>query len=182
MDNESIMHLLKQPHTFNEGYYLLVDTYTSALYWTIRRLVVSHEDAQDVLQNVWIKIYTGLPHMKGDASSLKAWMYKICVNESLNWLKKKRTSLFSSIDDVNEQLLQAVPEQIFCSEEDISVRFQKAVLALPHKQKIVFNLRYYDELSYKQISEITGQSISTLKTSYHYATETIKAKLGLKDE
>lgn len=182
MDNESIMHLLKHPHTFNEGYNQLVDTYTSALYWTIRRLVVTHEDAQDVLQNVWIKVYTGLPNMKGDTSSLKAWLYKICINESLNWLKKKRSSIFTSIDDVNEQLLQAVPEEIFCSEEDISVRFQKAVLALPHKQKIVFNLRYYEELSYQQISEITGQSVNTLKTGYHYAVEAIKAKLEIKNE
>ncbi|MBO4581596.1 MAG: RNA polymerase sigma factor [Bacteroidales bacterium] len=182
MDNNKIISLLQQPSTFKEGYDMLVKSYTSALYWNIRRLLVVHEDTQDVLQNVWVKVYLNLPDRKGNAESLKAWLYKIANNESINWLKKKRASRWDSIDDVNEQLLASFTEEIACSEEEMEARFQKALIALPHKQKIVFNLRYYDELSYQQISEITGQSVNTLKTNYHYAVESIKNKLGIKNE
>ena len=182
MDNNKIISLLQQPSSFKEGYNLLVESYTSVLYWYIRRMLVVHEDTQDVLQNVWVKVYLNLPGIKGNAESLKAWLYKIATNESINWLKKKRASKWDSIDDVNEQLLSSFSEQISYSEEEMEAKFQKAIIALPHKQKVVFNLRYYDELPYQQISEITGQSVNTLKTNYHYAVETIKTKLDIKNE
>ena len=182
MDNNKIISLLQQPSSFKEGYNLLVESYTSVLYWYIRRMLVVHEDTQDVLQNVWVKVYLNLPGIKGNAESLKAWLYKIATNESINWLKKKRASKWDSIDDVNEQLLSSFSEQISCSEEEMEAKFQKAIIALPHKKKVVFNLRYYDELPYQQISEITGQSVNTLKTNYHYAVETIKTKLDIKNE
>lgn len=173
-DNLQIVRLLKGDDTRQQGFTLMVDRYTERLYWHIRRMVVDHEDARDLLQETWIKAYDALDTFKGDAAELPAWLYKIATNMALGLLRRKyRRPLFFFGDD-RPSLLERLTENASESAESIETRFQQALLSLPTKQRTVFNLRYYDELSYAEISRITGMSEATLKTNYHYAQKRIK--------
>lgn len=148
--------------------------YGSRLYWHIRRLVVSHDDAEDALQETFIKVFTKADSFKGD--SLEAWCYKIATNEALMCLRR-RTHAFQSLDSLSGELSEMVVTESAPDADRSAVLFQQAILRLSTQQRIVFNLRYYDELSYDQISAITGKSEGTLRTNYHYAVEKIKEYL-----
>ena len=158
-----------------EAFDLLIEQYGDRLYWHIRRIVVQHEEAEDVLQETFARAYLSISGFRGDTeSSLTAWLYRIATTLSINVLRKRKRGLFSSLDSVRGDLLATFEHEIEPSADKIIVRLQKAILALPTKQRLVFNMRYYDELSFEQISQITGQSVSTLKTNYHYAVQKIK--------
>ena len=148
--------------------------YGSRLYWHIRRLVVSHDDAEDALQETFIKIFTKADTFKGD--SLEAWCYKIATNEALMTLRR-RTHAFQSLDSLNGELANLVVTESAPDADRSAVLFQQAIMQLSTQQRIAFNLRYYDELPYDQISAITGKSEGTLRTNYHYAVEKIKEYL-----
>ena len=148
--------------------------YGQPLYWHIRRLVVSHDDAEDALQETFIKIFTKAQSFKGDEKSLAAWFYRIATNEALMVLRRRTTHLFQSIDSLGEELSQMVQTESAPGADRADILFQKATLLLPTWQRIAFNLRYYDGLSYEEIAKITGKSAGTLRTNYHYATEKIK--------
>lgn len=148
--------------------------YGSRLYWHIRRLVVSHHDAEDALQETFIKIFTKADTFKGD--SLEAWCYKIATNEALMTLRR-RTHAFQSLDSLNGELANLVVTESAPDADRSAVLFQQAIMQLSTQQRIAFNLRYYDELPYDQISAITGKSEGTLRTNYHYAVEKIKEYL-----
>ncbi len=156
-----------------KGFRLLTATYGEALYRHIRRVVIGHDDAEDVLQETFIQIYTHLTSFKGDATQLKAWIFKIALNEALMYLRRQ-TKFFQSIDDVNPILLSKIQSEDTRSADDAERLLQEALLKLPTQQRIVFNLRYFDAMNYQQISEITGKNIGTLKTNYHYAVERVK--------
>lgn len=147
--------------------------YGKRLYWHIRRLVVSHDDAQDALQETFIKVLTRAGTFKGDDSSLEAWCYRIATNEALQLLRK-RVHLFQSLDSLEGELSDFVETESAPDADRLSILFQQAIMTLPTQQRVVFNLRYYDELSYGQIAEITGKSENSLRTNYHYAVEKIK--------
>ena len=156
----------------------LIEQYGDRLYWHIRRVVVSHEDAEDVLQETFAKAYTSIADFRGDTeSSLTAWLYRIATNISIGALRKRKRWAFSSLDSLRGNLLATFEHEVEPSSDEILVRLQKAILALPTKQRLVFNMRYYDELSFEQISQATGQSVSTLKTNYHYAVQKIKEQV-----
>jgi RNA polymerase sigma-70 factor (ECF subfamily) len=158
-----------------EAFDRLIEQYGDRLYWHIRRVVVNHEDAEDVLQETFAKAYISIADFRGDSeSSLIAWLYRIATNVAINVLRRRKKWAFSSLDSVRGDLLATFEHEIDPSADEIVVRLQKAILALPTKQRLVFNMRYYDELPFEQISEITGDSVSTLKTNYHYATKRIK--------
>lgn len=161
-----------------ESFDRLIEQYGDRLYWHIRRVVVCHEDAEDVLQETFVKAYISIADFRGETeSSLTAWLYKIATNMAISALRRRKNWVFSSLDSLRGDLLATFEHEVEPSADEIVVRLQKAILALPTKQRLVFNMRYYDELSFEQISQATGQSVSTLKTNYHYAVQKIKEQV-----
>ena len=151
--------------------------YGKRLYWHIRRLVVSHDDAEDVLQETFIKIFTKAQSFKGEeGAALEAWCYKIATNEALQVLRK-RVHAFQSLDSIGPELADFLAAEAAPGADKSAILFQQAILRLSTQQRVVFNLRYYDELSYTQIAAITGKSQNSLRTNYHYAVENIKQYL-----
>lgn len=159
----------------NDGFRLLAKQYGRQLYWHIRRIVVAHEDAEDALQETYINIWNALDHFRGDAP-LIAWVYRIATNEALRVLRRK-TRLWQSVDDLAPMLTEQLCAQAE-SGTDAEVLFQQALLTLPTQQRIAFNLRYYDELSYDDIARITGKKPTAVKANYHYAKEKITRYLN----
>ena len=156
-----------------EGFRMLVDQFQQPMYWHIRRMVVSHEDAEDVLQETFIRIFRYIGDFRSE-SSLSTWIYRIVTNECIRFLNKKKEEILSS-EEVKEDLLNKLMASEYVDyENEMEVKFQQAVLRLPEKQRVVFNLRYYDELSYEEISKITDSKVETLKANYHFAKEKIK--------
>ena len=156
-----------------KGFKMLVETYQSSIYWHIRRMVVAHEDAEDVLQETFIRIFRYLGEFRAE-SSLSTWIYRIATNECIRFLNSRREQAVST-EDVQEELMNKLMASEYVDYDNgIAVKFQKAILTLPEKQRLVFNLRYYDELSYEEISRITDSKVETLKANYHFAKEKIK--------
>lgn len=157
-----------------KGFKMLMDAFQEPIYYYIRRLVVSHEDAQDVLQEVLIRVYRGLDGFRGE-SSLSTWIYRIATNESLRLLNARKDEEAVPTDEVQEELIGKLKASEYIDyENELAVKFQEAILSLPEKQRIIFNLRYYDELDYEEISRILDSKVDTLKVNYHYAKEKIK--------
>ena len=157
----------------------LIELYGDRLYWHIRRVVVQHEDAEDVLQETFTLAYTSIAEFRGETeSSLTAWLYRIATSCAIRVLQRRKRGIFSTLDSIRGDLLATFEHEIDPEADEIVVRLQKAILALPTKQRLVFNMRYYDELSFEQISQATGQSVSTLKTNYHYAVKKIKEQVS----
>ena len=158
----------------------VLDKFQQPLYWHIRRMVVSHEDAQDILQDTFINIYKGLGSLK-DEAALKGWVYRIATNECLRHLQRRRETALSTIGDGdvstigdNESLTRELMESAHVDYgKEMEVKFQQALLTLSDNQRLVFNLRYYDELPYQEISAITGSTIESLKVTYHNAKEKV---------
>lgn len=147
--------------------------YERPIYHYIRRMVVDHDDTADIMQETFLKVYQGLGNLR-DEKALKSWVYKIATNEALRFLSRRREELLSVIDE-NELLLGRLTEGEYVDYDNkMAVDFQKALLSLSEQQRLVFNMRYYDELSYDEISDITGCSVGTLKVQYHNAKERIK--------
>ncbi len=138
----------------------------------MRKIVIDHDDTNDVVQNTFIKIWKALPNFRGD-SKIYTWLYRIATNESITFLKKKRKHLFQSIDEVSHGLSSQIDGPYFDGDE-IERKLQKAILTLPTKQRLVFNMKYFDELKYDEISEILGTSVGALKASYHHAKNKIE--------
>ena len=156
----------------------IVHDYSERLYWHVRRMVGSHEDADDLLQDIFLKVWTALPSFRGEAQ-LFTWVWRIATNETLNWLRREKVRAllrFSSADELVAQKISADP---YFNGTAAEREFAKAVARLPEKQRQVFLLRWWDELSYEEISAITGTSVGALKATYHIAKE--KVQLNLSD-
>lgn len=152
----------------------LLDQYQQAIYWHIRRMVVRHEDAEDVLQETFVRAFRSIESLR-EESAAKAWLYRIATNESLRHLAQNREALLST-EEVEAEVLDKLMETEYVDYDDaMAVVFQKAILSLPATQRTVFLLRYYDELSYEEIAQITESRVETLKVNYHYAQQRIKA-------
>lgn len=150
---------------------ILVDTYHKTLYWHIRRIVLNHDDANDVLQNTYIKIWNNLPKFKGN-SKIYSWLYRIATNESISFLnKQKRTISLDVAPQLNSK--STTNEDVLIDGNSIQKKLQLAINTLPTKQRIVFNLKYFDELKYTEIATITNTSVGALKSSYHLAVKKI---------
>ena len=155
------------------GFRMLVEKFQSPMYWHIRRMVVSHEDEEDVLQETFIKIFRHLDDFRAE-SSLSTWVYRITTNECIRFLNRRREQTVST-EEVQEELISKLMASEYVDYDDaMEVKFQKAILTLPEKQRLVFNLRYYDELKYEEISKITDTKVETLKANYYFAKEKIK--------
>lgn len=173
MDDKELLCMFKQEDTRSYAFNLIVRKYQERLYWHIRKIVVSHDDTDDVIQNTFLKVWKALDGFRED-SQLFTWLYRIATNEALTFLKKKRNRLFLPLVDVEQQLISTLETSPTLNGDEIKVRLQKAILTLPEKQKIVFNMKYFDELKYEEISEILGTSVGALKASYHHAVKKIE--------
>ncbi|MDY0154968.1 MAG: sigma-70 family RNA polymerase sigma factor [Prevotella sp.] len=172
--DETIYRIIKSDR--EGGFRILLDTYQKPVYYFIRRMVVVHEDAQDVMQETFVKIFLGLNGFRGD-SALSTWIYRIATNESLRFLNKKGIKLVSA-DNVHDELIDSLRASDYIDYEDkMAVKFQEVILHLSDKQRVIFNLRYYDEMDYDQISKITDTKVATLKVTYHYIKEKIKKQM-----
>jgi RNA polymerase sigma factor (sigma-70 family) len=158
------------------GFQKLVDEYQQKLYWHIRRMVIHHEDANDVLQNTFIKIYKNLHKFKAE-SKLYTWMYRIATNESISYLQKNKKNQLGHTSEDLFSLEESLKADSYFDEKEVYIALQKAISLLPAKQKAVFSMRYYDELSYKDISQILDTSIGALKASYHHAVNKVETYL-----
>lgn len=156
------------------GFKMLMDAFQEPIYNYIRRLVVSHEDAEDVLQEVFIRVFRHLEQFRNE-SSLSTWIYRIATNESLRLLNGRKEEGNIASEEVREELISKLQASDYIDyENELVVTFQEAILTLPERQRLVFNLRYYDELEYEEIARILDSKVETLKVNYHYAKEKIK--------
>ncbi|MCK9618462.1 MAG: RNA polymerase sigma factor [Lentimicrobiaceae bacterium] len=174
---KDLLELLRSDDSFNYGFNLLVRKYQQQVYWQVRRMVIIHEDADDLVQEIFVKIWKNIDSFRGK-SKLTTWIYRIAVNETISFLKSKRNRLFLPLVDYEKQLAQSLKDDRYFSGDTIQLYLQKALLRLPEKQRLVFNLRYYSELQYDEISEITGTSVGALKASYHHAVKKIEKYLS----
>ena len=142
------------------------------LYWQIRRMVLSHDDANDVLQNTFIKAWDNIEYFRAEAR-LSTWLYRIAFNECLNFINKKRAHDQLSIDDADKEALGKLESDPYFDGDETQLLLQKAIHTLPEKQRIVFNLKYFDEMKYEDMSDIIGTSVGALKASYHHAVKKI---------
>jgi RNA polymerase sigma-70 factor (ECF subfamily) len=168
------MELLRSERTFERGFRLLMSQYRERLYWHIRRLVLAHEDADDVLQNTFIKIYRGILQFEGK-SKLYTWMYRIATNEAITYLQGKARHASASLDDATALLTNRLQADDWFDGDAVQVKLQKAIAQLPDKQRIVFNLRYYDEMPYEEMSAMLDTSVGALKASFHHAVKKVEA-------
>jgi len=171
-----LVKLLSSSATVNEGFKLLIIRYQERLYWHIRRLVNNHEDANDVLQNVFIRVYKNIGKFKGTAK-LYTWLYRIATNEAITLINKNKKNSTEDINHTEHSIANTLSADPFFDGNEAVLKLKTAVAALPEKQQLVFNMRYYDELPYKDISEILGTSVGGLKASYHIAVKKIEGLL-----
>ena len=170
--DEDILALMLHKQSHEKGLRLLMDTYQSRLYWHIKRLMNDHAMAQDILQDTFIKAYQNIEKFKKE-SQLYTWLYRIATNESLQQLNKIK-KLQKADENVEYHLMNLAAETNENDGKEILEILEKAIQTLPEKQKLVFMMRYYDELSYEDISQIVDLSVGTLKTNYHYAKQKIE--------
>ena len=159
-----------------EAFNGIVNAYTERLYWHVRRFLCSHEDTNDLLQDIFIKIWAALPGFRGEAR-LYTWLYRIATNEVLNHLRKQKFKALVSLDSASGILERKIDEDAYFSGDEMQRELHKAIQRLPEKQRIVFSLRYFDEMKYEDISEITDTTVGALKASYHHAYNKIKDDL-----
>jgi len=163
-----LIHLDKE-----SGFRSLMHQYQEQTYWHIRRMVTTHEDADDVVQNTFIKVFRNLDKFKGN-SKLYTWIYRIATNESLTYLKNRKRRHSESIDDSENNIENNLIADVFFDGNNVQMILQKAIISLPDKQKAVFNLRYYEEMPYNDMSEVLNTSVGALKASYHHAVKKIE--------
>jgi RNA polymerase sigma-70 factor (ECF subfamily) len=174
--DKEIIRLLKTD--VNRGFRLLVETYSRRLYWHIRRLVILHEDADDALQNTFISAWKNIGNFRNE-SALYTWLYTIATNEALTLINKRKRNSAVSLDDIGSYLANSLEGSTWFDGDEAQVKLQNAILQLPEKQRIVFNLRYFDEMPYEEMSKVLGTSEGALKASYHHAVKKIEEMLGL---
>ena len=172
VSDESIARLLCDDNHVEEAVRLIMKKYGEPLYWHIRRMVVAHDDAEDALQETMINVYKYRSTYSNEFP-LSSWLYKIATNESLKLLKN-RAGYSMSVDDLGDSLKDSVRAEASPDADETLILLREAIAMLPTKQKMVFNLRYYEDKSYEEIHQIVGDSVNTLKTNYHYAVQKIK--------
>lgn len=172
IDDALILELLQQGGNPDKGFRLLMDKYQEKLYWVVRRMVIEHEDANDVLQNCLIKVYRSIRSFEGK-SQLYTWLYRIATNEAITFLNRKKKIRATPMDDASNNL----HADAFFDGNEAQRKLFRAMETLPNKQKLVFNLRYFEEMSYDDMSEILHTSVGALKASFHHAVKKIESHL-----
>jgi RNA polymerase sigma-70 factor (ECF subfamily) len=173
LEDSELLNKIRNPETLNYGFNLLVHTYQQKIYWHIRKMVIDHDDADDLTQEVFIKIHKSILSFRED-SQLYTWIYRIATNECLSFLQRKKRRFFLPLGDVTKELSNKLDSGSHVTGDDIQLNLQKALLKLPDKQRLVFNMKYFDDMPYEKISEITKTSVGALKASYHHAVKKIE--------
>lgn len=172
-DDPQLVERLRDPATVREAFGDVIAQYSEPLYRQIRRMVQDHDDANDLLQNTFLKAWSNIENFRGDAR-LSTWLYKIAVNETLTHLEKERKRRGLSLDDQEAALINTIEADTDIDGDQLALRLRKAIATLPEKQRLVFNMRYYDEMRYDDISAVLGTSVGALKASYHLAVKKIE--------
>lgn len=173
-EDEEILSKFRDEKTRNEAFNLLLKKYQQKIYWHVRRMVIDHDDADDIVQDVFIKIWKNLPGFRNDAQ-LYTWMYRIATNECITFLNKKKQKNNVSLDDVDFELADTLSSSDQFTGDQIQKKLQEAILTLPDKQRLVFNMKYFDDMKYEEMSEVLGTSVGALKASFHLAVKKIQA-------
>ena len=180
VEDAEILSKFQDEKTRNAAFNLLLNKYQQKIYWHIRRMVIDHDDADDLVQDVFIKVWKNLPGFRND-SQLYTWMYRIASNECITFLNKKKQKNNVSLDDVAYELADTLADSSYFDGDKAQRKLQEALLTLPDKQRLVFNMKYYEDMKYEEISEVVGTSVGALKASFHLAVKKIEAFLLAKD-
>lgn len=173
LSDRELLEMFRKSDTKHYAFNLLMRKYQECLYWHVRKIVIGHDDSDDVVQNTFLKVWTGLDAFRED-SQLFTWLYRIATNEALTFLKRKRTRFFLPITDVEQQLGRTLETDPYINGDKLQMKLQKAILRLPEKQRLVFNMKYFEEMKYEEMSDILGTSVGALKASFHHATKKIE--------
>ena len=172
-DEKVFLSELTNPKTQNEAFKVLLQLYQKPLYFHIRTIVLNHDDANDVLQNTFIKVFSNVKNFKGD-SKLYSWIYRIATNESLTFLQQKAKKSGISSEELQSKTLNNLESDVYFEGDEIQLKLQKAIALLPEKQQLVFKMKYFEEMKYEEMSQVLDTSVGALKSSYHLATKKIE--------
>lgn len=172
-EDENLVMRLRDDKTCRDAFGEVIAKYSEPLYWQIRRMVENHDDTNDLLQNTFLKAWSSIDNFRGDAK-LSTWLHKIAINESITFLNKERKRLNVSMDDEDSFLINSIEADEYTDGDALLKKLRKAIATLPEKQRLVFNMKYYDEMKYEDMSEILGTSTGALKASYHLAVKKIE--------
>ena len=173
VEDAEILTMFADERTRDEAFTLLVKKYQQKIYWHIRRMVIDHDDADDLVQDTFVKVWKYLANFRSDAQ-LYTWLYRIASNECITFLNKKKQKNNISMDEMPYDLSDTLADSTQISGDKIQLKLQQALITLPEKQRLVFNMKYYDDLKYEEISEILGTSVGALKASFHIAVKKIE--------
>ena len=168
-----LLEIFSEPARRENAFNLIVGKYQERLYWHIRKIVIDHDDTDDILQNTFIKAWNGLADFRQD-SGLYTWLYRIATNESLTFLNQKKRRFLLPLVSIEKQLSDSLNSDEYFNGDELQMKLQKALLTLPEKQRIVFNMKYFDEMKYEDLAEILGTSVGALKASYHHAVKKVE--------
>jgi RNA polymerase sigma-70 factor (ECF subfamily) len=180
VEDAEILRKFQDEKTRNEAFNLLLKKYQQKIYWHVRRMVIDHDDADDIVQDVFIKVWKNLPGFRSD-SQLYTWMYRIATNECITFLNRKKMKNNIPLDDVAYDLSESLADSTYFNGDKAQLKLQQALLTLPEKQRLVFNMKYFDDMKYEEMSDVLGTSVGALKASFHLAVKKIEAFLLSKD-
>ena len=172
-EEEELVKRLRDPQQCRKAFGDVIAIYSEPLYWHIRKMVINHDDTNDLLQNTFLKAWSNIENFRGEAR-LSTWLYKIAINESITFLNKERQRLNVSIDDGDTFLIDKRESDEWFDGDELKRELQKAIAQLPEKQRLIFYMRYFDDMKYEDISEILGTSVGALKASFHHAVKKIE--------
>lgn len=181
IDEKELIKMLQQEKQKSKAFGLLMKQHQQQIYWTIRKMVLNHDDANDVMQNTFIKAWNAIDSYRGE-SKIITWLYRIAVNETFSFLKKQQSEQALTMTDPDNYLTQKIEADSYFDGDELQLKLQKAILTLPEKQRLVFNMKYYDEMKYEEMEAILGTSVGALKASYHLAVKKIEAIINEEDK
>ena len=173
INEEEIIKRLHDPRECRQAFSEVIAAYSEPLYWHIRKMVISHDDTNDVLQNTFLNAWSNVESFRGD-SKLSSWLYKIAINESITFINREKQRQNISIDDDESFIINSLESDDWFDGDELQKELQKAIATLPEKQRMIFNMKYFDDMKYEDISEILGTSVGALKASYHHAVKKIE--------
>jgi RNA polymerase sigma-70 factor (ECF subfamily) len=174
--DQNIIADLKDENKRDLAFHMLVTTYQERLYWHIRKIVMNHDDTDDVLQNTFLKVWRSIDKFR-EESSLYTWLYRIATNESITYLNSKKKKNMMALNDVSEYLMDNLMSDPYFTGDEIQIKLQQAIIRLPEKQRIVFNMKYFDEMKYDDMAKVLDTSVGALKASYHHAAKKVEEYL-----
>ena len=180
VQESELIEQLKNESTQSQAFSILVKKYQEQVYWLIRKMVLSHDDANDVLQNTFLHAWKGISNFRGDAK-FSTWLYRIAVNETFTFLANAELKNANNMTDLEDIMVQNLASDEYFEGDEVQIKFQKAILSLPPKQRMVFNMKYFEDKKYEEMEEILGTSVGALKASYHHAVKKIENFILMED-